>query len=289
MAFTVNPLFPINSLGKIFSLIVSAVFLFGCGGGYETVTKRGFVVKEWFLPLEGGKIEAYAVWPSGTKPRPALLLLHAAKGRAQRFRRTMFSLAKQGLITVSISLPGYGGSTGPDDYAGPRSVKATISAIDYLAGRGDVLENGVAIYGSGLGATTALLAAARSRSVRIIAVEGGVYDLEKGYKNLPPTERERLRFLLGGSALEKAAAYKLRSPIHSVGQQRSPILIIHSKDNRQFPLSEAENLAAALRDQGRPFRFIVTRKRLSEFNPKFPSLKKLVIPFMKDYLPSPWR
>ncbi len=275
--------------GKISALVLAAALVSGCGGGYETVTTRGEGVKEWFLPLQGGRIEANAVWPShsawfaANKRRPALLLLHAAKGRAQRYRRAMFSLVKQGLVTMSISLPGFGESTGPEDFAGPRSVEAAVRAVKYLAERRDVLENGVAIYGQGQGATTALLTAARSQYVRLVIVEGGVYDLRKAYEKLPPTERERLRFIVGGTAAEKPTAYKLRSPIHKVGRLRGPVMILHSKDNRRFPLSEAEDLAAALRNQGRLFSFVMTEGRLREFNPGHPSLKKWVTPFMKKH------
>ena len=276
-----------SAIGKIsaFSALVLLTLPFsGCGGGDETVTTRGEGVKEWFLPLEGGRIEAYAVWPVVAKVRPALLLLHAAKGRAQRYRRSMFSLAKLGLVTMSISRPGYGESTGPADFAGPRSVEAVIRAINYLAERQDVLENGVTIYGNGQGATVALLAAARSRFVRLVAIEGGVYDIGKAYGKLPPTERERLRFFLGGSAVEKPATYKLRAPINSVGRLRGPVLILHSRDNQRFPISEAENLAAALRSQGRPFRLVITRGRLGEYSSKRASLKKWVIPFIRNYI-----
>ncbi len=271
-------------------LTLALALLAGCGGGYETVTSRGEGVKEWFLPLEGGRIEAYAVWPAreawyaAVRRRPALLLLHAAKGRAQRYRRSMFSLARLGLVTMSISLPGFGESTGPADFAGPRSVEAAVRAIDYLAGRRDVMEDGVAIYGYGQGATTALLAAARSRRVRLVAVEDGVYDLGKAYEKLPPTERERLRFITGGTASEKPAAYKLRSPIYGAGRLRGPVLILHSRDNRRFPLLEAENLAAALKNQGHPFRLVITQGRFGAYSLKQESLKKWVIPFMKKHL-----
>jgi dipeptidyl aminopeptidase/acylaminoacyl peptidase len=280
-----------KSLGRLRALIFAAFFLSACGGGYETVTKEGEGVKEWFLTVGGGGIEAFAVWPPAssiwpiaTKDRPALLLLHAAKGRAQRFRRTMFSLAKEGIVTMSISLPGFGDSTGPNDFAGPRSVEAAIQAVQYLAGRRDVRKNGVAIYGYGLGATTGLLAASKSPDVHLVAVEGGIYDLEAAYQKLPPTDRERLRSILGGPPPENPAAFRMRSPIHEVGGLKIPVLILHSKEDRQVPLSEAENLASVLKKQGLTFRLIITKDRLGTFSPKNPSIKRWVIPFMKQHL-----
>ncbi|MBT3350707.1 MAG: alpha/beta fold hydrolase [Nitrospinaceae bacterium] len=257
----------------------------GCGGGYETTTGRGDQVKEWHLPLEGGKVEAMAVWPPGDGPRPALLLIHEGTGRAQHFRRSLFRLSREGLVAMSISLPGFGDSTGPEDFAGPRSVAAVLKAVKYLSERQDVLKNGVVIYGSGQGATVALLAALRSPSVALLALETGVYDLKRAWRKLPPTLRERLRATLGGSPEKNPTAFRKRSPASRVGAFRGPMLIMHSKDARKYPLSESEGLAGVLRSAGRPFRFIITRGRLREFHPGHPSIKRWVIPFIGDYLP----
>lgn len=257
----------------------------GCGGGYETTTGRGDRVKEWHLSLGGGRVEALAVWPPGDGPRPALLLIHAGTGRAQRFRRSLFRLSREGLVAMSISLPGFGDSTGPEDFAGPRSVAAVREAVKYLAGRGDVLKNGIAIYGYGQGATAALLAAIRSPEIALAALETGVYDLERAWRKLPPTTRERLQAALGGGPDGKPSAYRKRSPASRAGNFRGPVLIMHSKDARNYPLSESEGLAGVLRGAGRPFRFVITRGRLREFHPGHPSIKRWVVPFIGDYLP----
>ncbi len=264
------------------AILLILVALLGCGEGYETRTKRGDGIKEWFLPLGEGKVEAMAVWPPGGGQRPALLLVHAATGRAQRFRRAMFDLSRQGVVAMSISLPGFGGSTGPEDFAGPRSVAAVLEAARYLASRRDV--SGIAVYGYGQGATTALIAAIRGTDIRLVAVEGGVYGLGRAYPDLPPSERERLRFLLGGGPGEKPAAYRMRSPIHEAGRLRGPALIIHSRDEKRYPLSESERLADALKKKGLPHRFIPTRGLLSEFSPGHASIRRWVLPFVRKYL-----
>lgn len=259
--------------------------LTGCGEGYETTTGRGDLVKEWHLPLGGGRVEALAVWPPGDGPRPALLLIHAGTGRAQRFRRSLFRLSREGLVAMSISLPGFGDSTGPEDFAGPRSLAAVQEAVKYLAARRDVLKNGVVVYGYGQGATVALLAALRSPEIALAALETGVYDLERAWIKLPPMTRERLQATLGGEPGENPPAYRERSPASRAGAFRGPMLIMHSKDARKYPLSESEGLAGVLRRAGRPFRFIITRGRLRELHPGHPSIKRWVIPFIRDYLP----
>ena len=90
-----SPSSPNRALGAIAALrataLLMALALMGCGEGFETTTSRGFGVKEWHLRLEGGKIEAVAVWPPGKGPWPALLLIHSGKGRAQRFSRSFLA------------------------------------------------------------------------------------------------------------------------------------------------------------------------------------------------------
>lgn len=266
-------------------MLALAGVLAGCGAGHESTTGRGDRVKEWHLPLKGGRVEAMVVWPPGDGHRPALLLIHAGAGRAQRFRRSLFHLSQEGLVAMSISLPGFGDSTGPENFAGPRSVAAVREAVKYLAARRDVLKNGVAIYGYGQGATVALLAALQGPGIALAALETGVYDLERAWGKLPPTMRESLRATLGGRPDENPSAYRERSPASRAESFRGPILIIHSKYARKYPLSESEGLAGVLRRTGRPFRFIITRGRLREFHLGHPSIKRWVVPFIGDYLP----
>ncbi len=268
-----------------FAALALMLAVAGCGGGYESITTRGDLVKEWHLPLNEGRVEAMAVWPPGDGPRPALLLIHAGAGRAQRFRRSLFRLSREGLVAMSISLPGFGDSTGPEDFAGPRSVAAVREAVKYLAARRDVLKNGVIIYGYGQGATVALLAALQSPEVALAALETGVYDLARAWVKLPPAMRDRLQATLGGGPNENPPAYRERSPASRAGAFRGPMLIMHSKDARKYPLSESEGLASVLRQAGRPFRFVITRGRLREFHPGHPSIKRWVLPFIRDYLP----
>ncbi|MEE9275336.1 MAG: alpha/beta fold hydrolase [bacterium] len=264
-------------------LALGALLLAGCTAGYETRTKAGERIKEWFLPLKGGKVEALALWPAKEGPHPALLLIHAGQGSAQRFRGAMFDLVRKDLVVMSISLPGFGGSTGPEDFAGPRSVEAVLRAAEYLAEGGGVRPGAIAVYGIGQGAAAALLAAARSPHIRLAAVEGGVYDLEKAYAGLPPGRRVRLRQILGGGPGEVPEAYRIRSPIGRAGKLPSPLLILHARRSRFFPHSQAEALAEALRRAGGEARLITTGRN-QESDPKAKSLKRWVLPFLRKQL-----
>lgn len=197
-----------NLLRGGLSLLVSAFLISGCGGGYETKTARGEGIREWFLEFDWGRVEAYAVWPPGGglssgNTWPAILLLHGADARAQRFRRAMLNHARDGFFLMSVSLPGFGASTGPEDFAGPKSVEAALGAIRYLRTRPNVEKDGVFIYGVGQGASTAALAAARSENISALILENGLYEPEKAYVRLSNKQQARMRTAIGARPREE--------------------------------------------------------------------------------------
>ncbi len=268
------------------ALALAATLAAGCTTGYETTTSRGERIKEWFLEREGGGIEAYAVWPAEKGRHPALLLIHGAGGRAQRFRSPIFTLARGGVVAMAISLPGSGESTGPDDFNGPRAVAAIVRAAAFLAQDSRVRPEAIAVYGIGAGAAAALLAAAESPHIRLAAVQDGGYDLEEIFGNLSENKRLRMRLRLGGTPKEKPEAYRIRSPIRRLAGLRGPVLILHAEKPRAYPLFQADALADALRAKGHPHRLIVIPGGSEELNLRLPSIKRRVLPFLREHLES---
>ena len=98
---------------------------------------------------------------------------------------------------MSISLPGFGESTGPEDFAGPKSVQATLGAVRYLTSNEGVRKDGIYVYGIGQGASTAALAATRSAKISGLILENGFYDLGKPTLSYP--NKRVNRALLGGT------------------------------------------------------------------------------------------
>jgi dipeptidyl aminopeptidase/acylaminoacyl peptidase len=46
------------------------------------------------------------------------------------------------------------------------------------------------------------------------------------------------------------------SPIHSAKNADAPILLIHGSDDTVVPIKESEDMAAALKDAGKPVQFV---------------------------------
>lgn len=274
-----------NPLSGWLALLASVLLLAGCGGGYETKTARGEGVREWFLEFSWGRVEAYAVWPpdegrfSG-RGRPAILLLHGSNARAQRFRRAMLNHARDGFFLMSVSLPGFGASTGPEDFAGPRSVEAVLGAVRHLGARPNVDKAGVFIYGVGQGASTAALAAAAGGEAAGLILENGFYDMETAYARSSESRRARIRTALGGPPAQRPAAYRERSAIRAAAGIRSPVLLLHGR-KAPYPLGGAEAFLKALRAGGGSAELRRVDKPGPFASPGSPNIGKRVIPYAR--------
>ena len=271
-----------------FSLLISTFLLAGCATDHETKTARGEVIREWFIEFPWGRVETYAVWPPERRPSqqvryPAILLLHGADARAQRFRRAMLAHVHDGFIMMSISLPGFGASTGPEDFAGPKSIQAALGAVRYLDARESVRKNGIFVYGIGQGASTAALAGTMSTKISGLILENGFYDLEKTYPLLSKKQKSKIRALLGGTSAQNEDAFRERSPIRVAGKIKAPVLLLHSQGG-SYPLSGAEAFLRAIEEKGG----IAELQRIKNQGPfeslTHPNIAKRVIPFIRKIL-----
>ena len=230
-------------------------------------------------------MEAYAVWPkenghSLQKRYPALLLLHGADARAHRFRRVMLDHVQDNLFIMSISLPGFGASTGPEDFAGPRSVDAVLGAIHFLKTRGNVRKDGIFIYGIGQGATAAVLAAAKSKIISGLILENGFYELEKTYTLVSRKMKNKISAVLGEAPGSKKGAYRERSPALQADKIRTPILLLHSQD-APYPIRSAKDFLKTLRDNGGTAELEIIKTQGPFESLTHPNIAKWVIPFIR--------
>ncbi|MFQ6110583.1 MAG: alpha/beta hydrolase family protein [Nitrospinota bacterium] len=258
--------------------------LAACTPGHYWYTERGDRVHEFFLEVEGRRVEVMAVRPKGRAPFPAVIFIHGSQGRAQRYRSIMLKLARRGFATASISLPGFGASEGLDDFAGPASVKSVLALIDYISGRRYVMKDAMALYGIFRGATVALLAASKSPLIGAVILQAGAYDMGEAYRTAPEDVRKRMGRILGGPPEEASQAYRERSPLYSLEGLRATVLIVHGKRTKRYPREQALILRDALRRQGKRVRLELHSKEDNEYVPDKRVIIDLMLPFLEEEL-----
>lgn len=155
-----------------------ALFLAGC-------SRPSLASGETIVHPDNGaaRVEYFVRRPKGDGPWPTVILLHGYQPPDARLGGKAFvdwgvldRFAKRGYVAASVSLPGYGGSGGPEDFAGPFTQHAVEAVIKTLVAEGYTSRDKVLIQGVSLGAVTAALVAAHDPNVAGLVLISGLYD-----------------------------------------------------------------------------------------------------------------
>jgi dipeptidyl aminopeptidase/acylaminoacyl peptidase len=198
-------------------------------------------------------VEFFLQRPSAPGPQPALILLHgnqpslpSAGGRVFVQWGELERLSAMGFAVAAISHPGFGGSTGPKDFAGPFAQDAVGAVISHLEQTGIAKPEYATIQGISLGAVTgALLAAKDSRIVGLVLISGA-YDLpslfaNQGRSGVAEVLAEFNRQTGGGEQ-----ALRERSTLFQAAKIKARTLILNgARDDRTDP-AQAEQLKNAM-------------------------------------------
>jgi dipeptidyl aminopeptidase/acylaminoacyl peptidase len=133
---------------------------------------------------QGAQIEYFIRKPDGVGPWPTIIFLHGHQSFPNRLGGRAFvewgvldRFAKRGYLAVSVSLPGFGGSSGPADFAGPFTQHAVEAVLAKLETEKQAAPNRVLIEGISLGAVTAALTASHNKHIAGLVLISGLYDL----------------------------------------------------------------------------------------------------------------
>jgi len=169
-------------------------------------------------------------------------------------------LTSRGIAVVDVN---YGGSTGYGrEYLerlkhrwGPVDTADSIAVARYLAERGDVDGERVAITGGSAGGYTTLYALAFEDFFATGASFFGVTDLLAFNETTHKFESQYDRWLLGPLP-EEIETYKARSPATGADDVSVPVLLLQGLDDKVVPPSQAEIMVEALRRNGVPYAYI---------------------------------
>jgi len=218
-----------------------------------------------FLPTTAGSGRHPAVvFFHGGSERQMLLGWHYMYYYSNAYAMNQF-LANRGYVVLSVNYRsgiGYGldfreapnyGATGASEY------NDVQGAAMYLRNRADVDPNRIAAWGGSYGGYLTALALARSSDLYAAGVDlHGVHDWNEELKNWSPTYDPAAHSDAARLAWES-------SPMASVKNWRSPVLLIHGDDDRNVPFSQSLDLADALRKQGTQFQELIFPDEIHDF------------------------
>ena len=201
------------------------------------------------------RIEFFAAAPSNGAPWPAVIYVHGHQGpnRPGGLLTAQSGLlervAAAGALALSLSQPGYGGSSGPPDFCGPRTQGAIVSILRHAVHNLGAEAGRVAIIAGSRGAIAAAVAAADAPQLGALVLTGGVYDLAAGYRDCPWSGIRRNIEREAGTTDE---AFRARSALATADLIRCPVLIMHGALDDRFAPKQAELFAQALAGREAP-------------------------------------
>ena len=203
---------------------------------------------------DGAAVEAVVVRPAGAGPHPGLLLIPGHTRTAIDMLPASVRFARAGFATVAVSQPGYGGSSGPADFAGPRTFAVLRDAAERFAREPWVDAAHLGVYGYSRGALAAAELAARTDLFKASVLGGGIYDFRAAYDQVGLAG---IRENMSAEAGLGAAAVRFRSPILDMAGLDGPVLIVHGADDANAPPAQARALDARLTALGRAHELLI--------------------------------
>jgi dipeptidyl aminopeptidase/acylaminoacyl peptidase len=223
----------------------------------EFPTENGLTAHALFYPPRNGDYAA----PVDERP-PLLVKSHGGPTSAvsSALNLGIQYWTSRGIAVLDVN---YGGSTGYgrayrnrlEGQWGVVDVDDCVNGARYLAERGDVDGERLAIAGGSAGGYTTLCALTFRDVFRAGASHFGVSDLEALAKDTHKFESRYLDRLIGPYP-ERADLYRERSPINFTDRLSRPAIFFQGLEDKVVPPDQAERMVEALRAKGVPVAYL---------------------------------
>src|SRR5258708_6463549 len=184
-------------------------------------------------------VEVFTAKPDGVGSWPVILFVHGHQSPPRPGGRVFIHLDRRpqlatidegrletmrerGYLAAAVSLPGYGSTTGPADFWGPRSQRALRAALDYLLQVPGADPHRVAVYGVSGGAATASMEATTDPRIKALILVAGIYDAGEAY----PTGDAGLEAYIEREAGLTREAFAQRAPLRYADKIPAATLIL---------------------------------------------------------------
>ncbi|MBL37731.1 MAG: TetR family transcriptional regulator [Xanthomonadales bacterium] len=208
------------------------------------------------------QIPAFVYRPEGPGPHPVIISIH---GGPEGQSRPTFSSTYQLWIDrlgAAVVVPNVRGSSGygktylqlDNGFRREDSVRDIGALLDWIAEQPDLDENRVAVYGGSYGGYMVLASAVHyserlQAAIDIVGISNFVTFLE----NTQDYRRDLRRPEYGDERDPEMRAHLQKiSPLNNVREIDVPMFVVQGQNDPRVPVTEAEQMVAALREQGSP-------------------------------------
>jgi dipeptidyl aminopeptidase/acylaminoacyl peptidase len=238
----------------------------------ETAVDAGFLAdpRAVEFPTEGGLTAHGYFYPprnrdyaAPAKKKPPLIVMSHGGPTSSSSGSLKYSIqywTSRGIAVLDVN---YGGSSGygrayRDRLAGQWGivdVDDCVNGARYLAERGEVDANHLAIRGGSAGGYTTLCALTFRATFKAGASHYGISDLEALAKDTHKFESRYLDRLIGPYP-ERRDLYIERSPIHFTDRLNCPMILFQGLEDKVVPPNQAETMVEAVRAKKLPVAYL---------------------------------
>ena len=220
----------------------------------------------WLASVGGLRIEGWLMKPYGYRPGqryPLVLSIHG--GPHSNYGNVFFPefqmLAGQGYWLLFTNPRGSSGYGHPFTYAtrgrwGMEDYDDLMKAVDVAIARagGGVDTTRLAVLGGSYGGFMTNWVVGHTNRFAVAETDRSIFNWYSWYGSSDAQGLTDYEF--AGRPWESDSLYRALSPMQFARSIRTPILIVHSEDDRRTPIANAEQLFVTLRERGVPAEFV---------------------------------
>ena len=241
----------IPTLAKIgaYLLMLLLVFLPGACIDKQEILKEGTRVV-----IPGDEISMAGILYTPDDPDrkdPAIIVLHGwlepEENGADMVSIVAWHLAREGYISLALSMRGWPDTGGRDDCGG-RQPFDVVKAVQWLSHQPGVNPERIGLMGFSQGGQVALLAAGLTSEVKAVVAFFPVTDLDRWAQT---TQSPGIKDAYVPLVCAKGLGLKAKSPIYSACAIHAPTLLIHGDRDTRVPMDQSLEMAKAMLNCGK--------------------------------------
>lgn len=211
---------------------------------------RGLPYREMRIPTANGKtLFAWYLPPQGPVPAPAVAILHGWSGNAETMLPLAAPLYQAGFAVLLFDARCHGRSDGDEFASLPRFAEDLDHALDWLAAQPEVDRHRLVALGHSLGASAALLSAARRRDLAAVVSLAAFAHPETMIRRWLACRG--IPYVPVGWWLARQVEWAIGhrhddiAPVNTIKQVRCPVLLMHGAGDVIVQPEDAEIIHAA--------------------------------------------
>ncbi len=218
----------------------------------------------WFTGVGGTRIEGWLMKPYGYQPGKAYpLVLSIHGGPHSNYGNVLFPefqmLAGQGYWTLFTNPRGSSGYGHAFTYAtrgrwGMEDFQDLMQSVDVVIARAGVDTTRMAVLGGSYGGFMTNWVVGHTNRFRVAETDRSIFNWYSWYGSSDAQGLTDYEFF--GEPWEQDSLYKFYSPMTYAARIRTPMLIVHSEDDKRTPITDGEQLFVTLRKRGIPAEFV---------------------------------